>query len=162
MDDITLLFYIVVVAIGLLSRLFAKKKPEIQDEYQEDNRPQQPTLTFEDLLREFQQKANPPEPKTIEYEPVVKEEEVKYGYETQNYDSNIQDDIASDAIYQSAIRDANVRLNDPNDHPIFKSFDAYEEEKKDSKLVNELKRELSSPESAIKAVIFSEIINRKY
>lgn len=160
MDD-NLLFYLVVIGIGLLSQLFGKKKKNLPEDGPEES--SRPEITFEDLLREFKSKQDPaPAPKEIRRESVEIEKPREKSYEFS--ESRFPDDDDEiDNVYQNAIKDAQRKLNDPEVHPEFSHFKEYDSDKtQENDTLAEIKESLSDRNSLVKALILSEILNRKY
>lgn len=155
MDDIQLVIYIVLIAFGIFSKfLKAKKKPVPKKGKPINSRePETPQkqLTFEELLREFTEEKSPqPEPM----------EEVSY-----EADFDIRDDDEIKRIYEKAKLDSKkyeVEASHDDRHTgNFQHFKGYSEEDTEEE-ASEYAKLLNDPDSARKAIIMSEIINRKY
>ncbi|MDH5397667.1 MAG: hypothetical protein OEX02_05955 [Cyclobacteriaceae bacterium] len=157
MDDYKILVYIAIIAFGLLSKLLGKrKKMQQQERKEEDEREVTPSATFEDLLEEFQRRTSgnveKPEHKTT----FDQEEQREYALETETPDD---EEIAK--VFEASVRQAE-NTEEETSSPVFGHFKRYEEEKEDNALALEVRKLLSSPDNAAKAVVLSEIINRKY
>jgi len=154
MDDIQLLIYIVFVVIALLSRILGKKKkqrPAREEDYEEAE--QEPQVSFEDLLREFTQKReDAQEEKQVVERPVVVEEAPT-------------SDLPSDEEIEKRFRES-VLAAERDEHKMdFKHLDHfknYEVEEEENELAREVREMLQDPDGMAKAVLVSEIINRKY
>ncbi|MDH5475094.1 MAG: hypothetical protein OEX22_05325 [Cyclobacteriaceae bacterium] len=137
-----------------------KQTPQEEREYS-DSTPKQPQVSFEDLLREFTAE------KTDEYEePVVQEsavEEVeKHEYA---FEKEVPTDHEIDEVYQKSIEQAQqLESLDSKElrHDIeYKRFDKFVEEE-NSGLLDELVEDLSDENGLKKAMIFKEILDKKY
>ena len=157
--DFELIIYIVFVLVAILSRALKKKKPQAppQTDNQEQSEPQ-PSLTFEDLLKEFQQKTTPKpaEPAYVEESKPV--ERVEY---FKGDDSEIQD-IFEKSVNQAKNSQGSSDSIKERERPVFEHFEAFDEKVEDNEFAKEIHSMLTSPDSAAKAIILSEIINRKY
>lgn len=123
-------------------------------------RPSRRPASFEDILREMMgaPQETPPEPEP--YQPPVRKRQPQK--EREDYSA------ASDT-YQKAMKQANKveklddRIDLENlDEFIKPRFDSYQTKTKSSKFTREVKAMLRNPESAKKAVLLSEILNRKH
>jgi len=158
MDNIQIILYIVFVAIAILSRLLKAKKPEQGQPSQEPSDTSEP-ISFEDLLKEFTGEKQ--ETKTVTETSERNPEYVDYKTEERRYD----DDRAAET-FRAATQNADkfkkieeqVKLN--RDRPLFGHFDEYDEE--EDTTASELVSMLKDEEGVRKAVILSEILNRKY
>ena len=154
MDDIQLLLYIAFGVIYVLSRAFRKKK-EIQEDTarseQETPRPVAPS--FEDLLREFAQGNTsttpynqPSEAKTVE--------EIEL-------ENDLPTDEEIDQIYQESIKQAEVGKEKPEYVSKFQRFDEFEDEE-DESMAGTIMKDFEDFDGLKKAVIYKEILDRKY
>lgn len=176
MDDIQLLIYIAFLAIALLSRFLGKKKKNAQQAKEKENSPEDkgdPPMTFEDLLKEFTGSKEEREEKKereraeIRYEKEREEQEraeqernERREYE---FESELPDDDEINDIYEQSVKAAE-KAKSPDDQDKgsrFKNFDI-EEDASENKIAQEVREMLSNPGSAAKAIVLSEIINRKY
>lgn len=158
MDDIQLLIYIIFVVIALLSR-FLKKKKEPLPQNPDEDRQDEKQVSFEDLLREFSEKRQevreqrtptrrvipaPSESRKVESVDTISDEEVSKRY---------QESIKAAESELRLEREVSEKLI---------HFKNYETEAEENLLAGEIKEMLNSPEDAAKAIVLSEIINRKY
>lgn len=186
MDD-SILYYIIIGAVYLLYNwLKAKKQPEQgTTDYEppagrSTARPQAKPkpLTFEELLREITEAKQPASQPSTEYKP-----EPSYKKEYVDYDDAIEDEeewaeqeteraydfkkestykqfeeAKQQAFYRKSLEET-ARLEDVNmDFGRFKEFDKADQRN----LLEEYTRDLRDPEGFKKAVIMSEILNRKH
>lgn len=158
MDDIQLILYIIFVAIAILTRVFkSKKKEQPQPQQQSGNddyaNDAPKAKSFEDLLKEFSGEATTrrePQPEIISYD------------DQYEIDDEVKD------IYEKSVQEAKelktidelVDLEDDRHTGNFKHFAGYEEQVENEN--SEYAALLQDEEGARKAIILSEIINRKY
>ena len=167
MDDIQLILYIIFAVIAILSQAFkAKKKdrpaPPQTNSSSESNPKRQQPKSFEDLLKEFTGE------QTRTVEPRPSWEEPKYETYEDDYEEEYRDESKTKQVYEESVRKAKklktidelVDLQDDRHTGNFQHFEGYEEDGPEVR--NEWQELLSSPEGAKKAIILSEIINRKY
>lgn len=167
MDDIQLILYIIFAVIAILSQVFKAKKKNGQAPSQSNTSQQPPSRkeqpkSFEDLLKEFTGEQT----KTVESRPSW--EETKYETYEDDYEEEYQNDDEIRQTYNRSVKEAKelktidelVDLKDDRHTGNFTHFAGYEEEGEEVR--NEWQELLSSPEGAKKAIILSEIINRKY
>ncbi|MEP0984991.1 hypothetical protein [Ekhidna sp.] len=168
MDDFNFWWYIIAAVIYFLTRNKKKKDQPNSRPGSENNPPksQQPK-SFEDLLREITEGKQDSEP-AIEQEPVIIEKK-----EEPTYDENIRRegergsfaDDESRRVYEESIKmaeGADLEF-EPDEH--FRSTSLFKgsrnEEEEEWTIADEIRDGLNSAE-AKKAVIYSEILNRKY
>lgn len=157
MDDIQLILYIIFVAIAILTRVFKSKKKEQPQTVQSDDREEYENespkpKSFEDLLKEF---AGEPETRSEPQREIV-------SYEDQ-YEEDDEISVYEDSVEKAKelkTIDELVDLEDDRHTGNFKHFAGYEE--KGEEVNNEFVEMLQNEEGARKAIILSEIINRKY
>ncbi len=166
MDNIELLIYLLLIGFGLFSRLLkAKKKkpPPQQGPADVDQEPQGKPVTFEDLLKEFTGETQGPtqQERPVPAEPMAtpKAPEPEYQYE----DDDIRERYESSVKKASEIKtiDELVDLEDDRHTGQFKHFRGYDEhetEKEESEFIKFLRTE----DGPRKAIILSEILNRRY
>ncbi|MBL3658648.1 hypothetical protein [Fulvivirga sediminis] len=159
--DKEILIYIVFVAIAIISRVLksAKKKQSSQAPKRTANRTSsqnvEKTKTFEELLREFTGEANSSEPSSrelpeLEIDEFDHEEEERVE-ETYRKSINAAKDLKT--------LDEQVDLEDiPTKSQYFSEYD----QKEENSVASEILQSLKDPNGARKAVILSEILNRKY
>lgn len=160
--DIELILYIVFVVIALLIRVLKGKKenappPPQQSSNNSGERPQK-TLTFEELLREFTgdeaQREQRPQETYADHDEYEDEEEY------------VDDDEVKET-YERSVRQAKElkTLDEQVDlkKPITTAhhFKGYEQEEENT-LASDILETLKDADGAKKAIILSEIINRKY
>ena len=160
-------FYIAAAVIYFLTR--KKKKPEqprsSQPDRQSSNQPEvKKPVSFEDLLKEITEQRGT----TTRSEESIPEESVSVRDEPRfKQEGQIREfaDEESRDIYEESIRRAKeIDIPyEPDEH--YKSkrlFKGNEEEVEASTIADEIREGLSSADSAKKAIIYSEILNRKY
>lgn len=169
-----LIYLLIIVGSGLIQVFRNKKKGQQQQppnppppprRRREVSSPEADTTTrrptsFEDILREMmgEPREAPPEPEP--YRPPVRTRQTQKEREIYTAASN---------TYQKAVEEAGEaeklddRIDLENlDEFIKPRFDSYRVRKKSSKFAREVKDMLRNPESAKKAVLLSEILNRKH
>ncbi len=159
--DFELILYIVFVLVAILSRLLKKKAPKApKSTEREAETESQPTVTFEDLLKEFQGKGREKKPEPVRTERKPEPEPAR------DYDfrSSIPDDDEVQQVYEESIREAakSPDLGSDSDRPKFEHFAVFEVEEEENEIAKEVREMLTSPQNAAKAIILGEIINRKY
>ncbi len=158
MDDIQLILYIAFVVFAIVSRVLKSKKagklkPPVQSE--QEPTVQEREFSFEDLLKEFTE--GPKEgPKKEEYRQEV--EEV--------FEEEYQNDDEAERIYQESIAateryEQMAKVSEDKHTGNFKHFEGYSEEDMEEE-ENEYAELFQDENSAKRAIILSEIINRKY
>ena len=182
MDDFKIWFYVILGAVYLLSRLRKKQNADAPEEghtsrpsSEADTRPSSgpKQLTFDELLREITQGKEPvPEPKPavlprpayVNYDDDLKEEE--QDLEDVNYDYRKSDPEVFQT-YEEAKRQAFNRPSLEETMKVedtivnFSKFKMFEDEQKRN-LLQEYTRDLQDPEGLKKAVVLSEILNRRF
>jgi len=176
MEDIQFWVYILFGLIYFITRSFGKKKQKKQP--QNSSRPQprkrqgskeseERPLTFEELLKEVTGQSSLPnrgEEEEPEFEEI--EEEVEYKpLVTPEEEGRKRSfaDAESKKIYEESIKRAQS-----SSEPIEFERDIHflknhgEENQEESEIVKDIKRTLQNPSEARKAIILSEILNRKY
>ena len=178
MEDFKWIVYVLAV-VYLIFKSLKKKSPNPNTDYKplDTNQPSSSKpVTFEDLLREIQQsKASKPEakpatkpvynqPKYIDYDDDVKAEEedledVDYNYRKDDDTYKTYEKAKSDAFNKPSYEEVKPEMTDSivRFNP-FKEYDVLEVPSYARALANELR----NPESIKKAVILSEILNRRY
>ncbi|HNP20046.1 MAG TPA: hypothetical protein PKL31_16525 [Fulvivirga sp.] len=152
MDDIQLILYIAFVVFAIVSRMLKSKKagklkPPVQTEQETTER----EFSFEDLLKEFTEG-----PKKEEHREEV--EEV--------FEEEYQNDEEAERIYQESIAateryEQMAKVSEDRHTGNFKHFGGYSEEDVEEE-ENEYAELFQDQNSAKRAIILSEIINRKY
>lgn len=184
MDDYKIWFYLILGAVYLLSRL--RKKPEAPSSERQqpatpatdvNTRPVETAkpLTFDELLREIAQTKEPQQPTTYRPAPVSKGDYVDYdddlkeeaqdledpGYEDysrKERTSKAYEDAKTAAFYRPSLEET-MKIEDTVVN--FSKFKVFEEEKRRN-LLEEYTRDLRDPEGLKKAVVLSEILNRRF
>lgn len=163
MDDIQLIIYIALIAFGLISRLLKSKKnapPKRQKAKAPEPKAEQPpgqTFSFEELLKEFTE-TKEPKPAPPPVTPVTTLPDSRE-HPLRNDDEVLQ-------TYEKAVRKSPHYEKEPLNASYRKVVDpSKSEDYPDNKKEAEEDRWatwLRNPDSARKAIILSEIINRKY
>ena len=176
--DIQFWVWLIVIVITLIARA-NKKKPQPMDQEQMEF-PKSPTMdtkpvTFEDLLREIQaSKAPNPNPVIVEQKPVSdkKDDVVDYDDNLGNENKSLErtDYYANDSFYETyesakkaafnrasleetmKVEDTEVRFNQ------FKEYS----KKTSRSLASEYAKELRNPLNFKRALVLSEILNKKF
>jgi len=158
MDDNSIYYYLIFVVIALLSRVFGKKK--VEDVPTNEGSPKERPLTFEELIEEFTRQASGKTKK----EEIIQNEEIPEIIEVEkknNQRSTYKDDEIQE-IYNKSVYEAQKLKHTNTDNSDYSFFKEYKKEKEENEFANEIRNMISSPDSAAKAIILSEIINRKY
>ncbi len=171
MDDYQIVWYLLAALIYFLTRK-KKKAPTSRPGTENNPAPETPSKTFEDLLREITGEADPGQEvvQEVPQEVIEQMEEVKPQEEVQEQqrlegERRAFADEESRRIYEESIKRAEGHSleyePDENYHEprLFKGMDAEEEE--EYTFADEIRDGLSAGE-ARKAIIYSEILNRKY
>ena len=174
--DVQFWIWVIVIVITLIAR--ANKKPrQSEGPTGAPGNPQRPgpgkAITFEDLLREIQEAKAPSRPQPVspkqrphelvDYDDELEEEEKSL--EDVTYDASKDDAVFK--AYEAAKREAFNRpsletIDQPRERNIqFGHFKEYEG-KVISNRGRRFLKELKNPEGFRKAVILSEILNRRY
>jgi hypothetical protein len=190
MDNPKIWFYLILGAIYLITRL-RKKKPEAPpssekqfpesspSEYNAPRYDDKPKpLTFDELLREITQSKEPQQPtyqptyqkesvprtEYVDYDDDLKEEE--QDLEEVNYEdfsrketpNKAYEDAKAAAFYRPSLEET-MKIEDTVVN--FSKFKVFQEEKKRN-LLEEYTTDLRDPEGLKKAVVLSEILNRRF
>lgn len=187
MDDFKVWFYLILGAIYLISRLLRKKPdtaspsetprpersvPDFEVAPRRDDKPK--ALTFDELLREITQSkeqeqpshkpASVPQADYVDYDDDVKDEEqdleeVNYEeYYRQEKPVRAYEEAKTAAFYRPSLEET-MKIEDTVVN--FSKFRVFEEEKKRN-LLEEYTTDLRDPEGLKKAVVLSEILNRRF
>ncbi len=158
MDDIQIVLYILFLVIALISRVMKSRKQEAPKTASKSsptqNKPAK-SLTFEELLREFTEQPQPEAKKAAQEVEVVDYEDFDYKDETE-----IQR-IYEDSIKASKQFEQSTHSEDDRHTGNFRHFEGYSEKDVEEE-ESEYALLLQDEESAKRAIILSEIINRKY
>lgn len=173
MDDIGSYLYIIIGIIVFLVRIFAGGNKEKKGRRPVQPRPQnqqpqgggQQPKTFEELLREFSQQQDPQPERRLEPEPQYQQrEEEPFSYETA---VNDYDDEEAIARYERSIKMAQSSHSIDDLESAMGKIKAgrmqpYKLKKTGSVQLEPIKRKLQNPKTLREAIIFKEIIDRKY
>jgi hypothetical protein len=186
--DIQFWIWLIIIVITLIARASRQKRPQppARDDYGEEEKPNSPPLTFEELLREIQeakeQRQQPSrEPRQIRpaepIRPYVEAEPEPTAYKEIDYDDNVgeeeqdletvTDDRQTMDAYERAKREAfsrpsleeTLKLEDTIVR--FGQFKGYETQVDKAPMADFLS-EIKDPEGFRKAFIMSEILTRKF
>jgi len=172
MEDNKIWFYIIAAVIYFLTR---KKKKKNQPQHQaskpaESSRPQQQkkSVSFEDLLKEITEgrAEETPEPEQVEeYEPESGIEKPKE--EKKERIRHFADDESRRIYEESVARAAESRYGhdhkfEPDDDYVSKKMFKGLEVEAESTIADEIREGLQTTDSARKAIIYSEILNKRY
>ena len=181
MDDFQTILYIIIGLLYFLSRGLKKKKPpvkpdrpsgDVAKEQGQDSAPRQ--LTFEELLREFTEGKQAGEedertpPPAEEVEPSRRSISPMSSHREEDDDEIRQParrrfaDEDSRKIYQESIRSAENLRSEHSSQPEY-GFKRYEDHSDEETTVGaEIASVLKEEDGGRKAIILSEILNRKY
>ncbi|MEQ9306298.1 MAG: hypothetical protein RJQ14_20460 [Marinoscillum sp.] len=177
MDDIQFWLYLVFGAIYFLARFLKKKKPE-----NSPSRPGQDTssgqgetrkpVTFEELLKEFTEGRDEKEeeeiekPEPVEARQLVKERKWQEENKPEEFEEGVTrrfSDDESKRIYQESIQRAEgSKIEFKRDEHFKSKLQRIEDEGEGNDIAAEIKEMLQDRTQAQKAVVLSEILNRKY
>jgi len=175
--DIQFWVWLIVIVITLIARA-NKKKPQPFDQQQRES-PDTPTpeskpVSFEDLLREIQA-SKAPKPKPV----LIPAKEVPKQYDVEDYDDNLGDENKSlertdyyandkfNETYENAKKAAFSRASLEETMKVedtevkFNQFKEYGK-KGGQSLASEYAKELQNPKSFKRALILSEILNKRF
>lgn len=162
MDDI--IVYLIFIAFALLSRLLGKKKepkgpPEGSGGGPAEPRRPQKTPSFEELLREFSGEGEEKQPAPATHE---KYEEEEYD----NYEEQYVRDEEAREVYNKSINQAKdlKTIDELVDYDKIKTKldESSEPAEQKNTLADQIRNQLKNPDEVKKAVIYSEILQRKY
>lgn len=176
--DIQFWVWLIVIVITLIARANKKKpqsfEPEHRD-YPDSSAGETKPISFEDLLREIQAAKTPkPKPAHIPPKPVIARQ-----YDVEDYDDNLQDETkslertdyyADDKIYEtyeSAKKAAFSRVSLEETMKVEDTEVKFNQFKEYSKAENkglaaQYAKELKNPQSFKRALILSEILNKRF
>lgn len=169
MENIEIILYIIFAAVAILSRVLKKKDstpPKPRRRPSQSNNPQQSQSkpqpkSFEDLLREFTDGAE-----TTRQQP--EEMEVLESIEN-SYEYDAIDDVEAEKVYKESVLEAErlktidemVALGDEERHTgNFRHFKGYEEDEEEEE--HEILEFLRQEDGPRKAIILSEVLNKRY
>lgn len=166
MDDFSFWWYIIAAVIYFLTRGKKKKEQPKSRPGSENNppRPSQPK-SFEDLLREITEGRQEEEEPAYEQEPVVVQEKNKMEDATRlEGERRAFADDESKRVYEESIKMAegsDIEFGASENYKQPRLFKKDVEEEEEWTIADEIRDGLNSDE-AKKAVIYSEILTRKY
>lgn len=164
MDDIQFWLYLAFAGFYFLSRMMKKKAPEpMPEETEQEQGPRKKPVTFEELLREIteQRQATAPEPVVQEApKPIKIKKQSKPEFEEEGV--RRFSDEESRKVYEQSIKMAEGYDLSFERSPSFKSSVSRRNEEEHQQVAAGILASLQSPDSARKAVILGEILNRKY
>ena len=172
MEDFKIWVYLAFAAIYLISRAMKKKQPAKRPrsplQTADDGSPERKApASFEELLKEFTEEREKQEATQHEVEEPVRkpvgaparqsvQEEIRLEGEKRHFA-----DDESRAIFERSILEAEGADISYERDEHFK-MKRWEREEEENEMASELKEMLRSPHDARKAVILSEILNRRY
>lgn len=180
MDNFQFWLYVIVAVIYLISRARKKSKEQnapvdfpdqetttIPRSYDQPTSPKPKPLTFEELLREITEAkesrpAPRPEPEYVDYDDEIEEEEGK-SMETitpinEERTTQVYEDAKKLAFYRPSLEET-MKLEDTDTkYGKFAEFEIKEERN----LLLEYSQDLRDPKGFKRALILSEILNRKH
>jgi len=168
MDDFNFWWYIIAAVIYFLTRGKKKKQPTTSRPGTE-NRPKTQPKSFEDLLKEITEGREPESetPKPIaEQKPFIirdEEEERRKAIESEGSKRAFADD-ESKRVYEESIKmaeGADLEFNPSENYREPRLFKQEEETEAEPTIADEIRDGLNTSE-AKKAIIYAEILNRKY
>jgi hypothetical protein len=178
MDNIKIWIYVIIGVVYLLSRL-RKKQPEPQERQDaqpsrdlaptQSYQPKSKPLTFDELLKEITQEKQPVS-KPSSRQPQYVDYDDNLGEEEQDLEDLDTDYRKKSNVFQTYERAKSEAFNRPSLEETmkiedtivkFSKFKVFEEEKRRD-LLEEYTRDLQDPEGFKKAVVLSEILNRRF
>ena len=173
MDDIQFWLYLAFAAIYFITRMMKKKNaPEpTQSAEEKSEHPERRTrpVSFEDLLKEFtegKQESEPEAPRPVEARQLVKEREWVAQQKPKEFEEGRTRRFADEEsrrVYEESIRLAEGSdLEFKRDEHFKSKMQRQQDEGDQQSLGADIKSMLQDADSAKKAVILSEILNRKY
>lgn len=166
MDDFSFWWYIIAAVIYFLTRGKKKKAPTNSRPGSENNPPSSQPKSFEDLLREITEgrtEETPiPEQKPVVIEkPEPEEENIRLEGERRAFADDESRRVYEESIKMAEGADIEFAPDENFQEPRLFKGSAKEEEEDEWSIADEIRNGLNSSE-ARKAVIYSEIINRRY
>lgn len=187
MDNLQFWIYIIIAVIYAVSRAIKKGKqsaeqgrPERKDfETSEDGGTVEKPMSFEDLLREITEAKKPkpkqvtytnpekpiskPQPAYVNYDDDLKDEaegleDVNYDYKNKDKIYDIYEKAKQEAFLKPSLEESLAGKKKDVDYGRFKEFSI----KKRSTILDEYVAELKKPSGFKKAVVMSEILNRRF
>lgn len=162
-------FYIIAAVIYFLTR--KKKKPTDSPSTPNTSRSDRPTqqnkpVSFEDLLREIteqREEESQTEPVYEERKPEPKREPEESAFETEGRNRQFSDD-ESRKVYEESIKQAEGADIEFVPDESYASQRLFKDKKEDLEpsIADEIRDSFKNPDTARKAIIYSEILQRKY
>jgi hypothetical protein len=159
MDDIQLILYIAFVLFAIVSRVLKRKKAgnvKKPEQREQNEAPPKPQISFEELLKEFT--TGDTEKKEYDSEYRTEPEEV---FELEYHDDEEAERVYRESVEASKKQAELVKETDDRHTGNFKHFRGYSEEDVEEE-GSEFADLFHDQDSAKRAIILSEIINRKY
>lgn len=166
MDDFNFWWYIIAAVIYFLTRGKKKKEQPSSRPGTENNSPKNQPKSFEDLLREITE-GNQEEEPVIKQEPVVIEpRETEEDIRRLEGERHVFADDESRRVYEESIKmaegsDIEFAPDENFQEPRLFKGAAKEEDEEEWSIADDIRDGLNSSE-AKKAIIYSEILSRKY
>lgn len=172
MDDIQVWIYILFGIIYFLVRAFKKKEPQSPPSRprtsQSQPEPERKPVTFEELLREFtegreEERAPRKEPvKEVSTQKIEQRKEEKRNSEFEEGRTRAFADEESRRVYEESIARAEGAMRSSIENEFSSKIRRNEDQEEERGVASEIKDMLNNPADARKAMILSEILNRKY
>lgn len=168
MEDYKFLIYIALFIIYSLFKALNKKKPVTRQKTQDNSEPStsRPGKSFEDIIRELSGEA-PRDQRGLEFEEA---KPLKNQVEERVLDQDVdEEDFKNADETLKELYKKGERLKSINELVDFKEvekstsrFEEFDEAPEENTFAREIREGLSDPNSAKKAIIYAEILNRKY
>ena len=171
MDDIQFWLYAAFAAIYFFTRMFKKKKlPEGGAGELEQPSQRSKPVSFEELLKEFTQeeKSTSRELEPVPQKSQAERERVKENpqeYQEQKFEEGRTrrfSDEESRRVYEESVKRAEASKLVFEKEDYFKSSIEREAEEEETSAASDIREMLSDSDSAKRAIILGEILNRKY
>ena len=167
MEDSKIIWYIVLGAIYVLSKVFKKKKQPVEQQPYDENEeyqtkvepPKKTPSSFDEILKELSKEINPEESKTITAE--IEVEEIKPLVS----ETNPLPNYAPKSDYELKVEKANqlpTKTFANRDRPLYQRNEKFAIVEEENEMAQDIHDLLSDADGPKKAVILSEILNRKY
>ncbi len=161
------IYYLVLGAIWILSKVFGKKKKKAEEaqeydedlEYEQENTPQKTAPTsFDEILKELTKEVGIPQEVEEKPEPVIIEQETKP--QAPLVATPLKSAAPAPSLYSDYVRPKEANQGSNSEFVRSSNFKIEEEEVNEVALgIHEM---LADTDGAQKAIILSEILNRKY
>ena len=161
MEDINFWWYII---LAIIYALFSRKRKKAKRPGSEEHTPKKFPHTFDDLLKEITGQQEVSTKNNEENELLKKEESEKNVKKSQPVNINTEDEQAN-TIYKNSIEQAeNFNSSDPESNVLKNHFLKYaikDKETTNNTFARSIREDLRSGDIR-KAIIYSEILSRKY